>query len=110
MDSLDGSSCLQLATAACPILRKNTKFTLGKALVPSLLFSILALDELVLGQRMPAVYWGQWQGEALRLERSRVPGPPREGLHASCTWSAQPGAAFHNWFGRYCPTGGGVIL
>ncbi|MCB0636933.1 MAG: hypothetical protein KDC54_09975 [Lewinella sp.] len=69
----------------------------------------LAINELLLGQRVPRVSLEDKQSDRPRYERSFIPCPHCGTHHDSRTWSPQNGTAFRNWFGLYCPSCGEVI-
>ena len=63
----------------------------------------LAINELVLGQRIPKISLEDRTIDKPRFERSLVPCPHCETLHDARIWSRENGTAFQNWFGLYCP-------
>jgi len=69
----------------------------------------LALNELILGQRIPKISLEDKESNKSRLERSYVPCPHCEKIHDSRTWSTQNKTAFKNWFGLYCNNCGNTI-
>lgn len=69
----------------------------------------LAINELILGQRVPKVSLEDITSDAPRSERTVVPCPHCKTLHDGRTWSAQNGTAFKNWFGLYCKNCGKTI-
>ena len=69
----------------------------------------LALNELVLGQRIPKVTLEDKTSDKPRAERSYVPCPHCDTLHDGRIWSTENGTAFKNWFGLYCPNCGEII-
>ena len=62
----------------------------------------LAISELLLGQRTPAVYIVDKESEKPLVERTFIPCPHCEELHDSRIWSPQNNLAFKNWYGLYC--------
>ena len=62
----------------------------------------LAVNELILGQRIPKISLEDKTSGKPRLERVLVPCPHFTKLHDGRTWSNQNGTAFKNWFGLYC--------
>ncbi len=62
----------------------------------------LAINELVLGQRVPKITLIEKGGRKPLAERSYVPCPHCETLHSSLKWTPQNKTAFRNWFGLYC--------
>ncbi|TXD49580.1 hypothetical protein [Polaribacter sp. IC063] len=62
----------------------------------------LAVNELILGQRIPKINLEYKISEKSRLERTFVPCPHCHKLHDGRTWSTENGTAFKNWFGLYC--------
>ncbi len=69
----------------------------------------LAINELILGQRVPKISLEEKASDKPRIERSFVPCPHCETLHDGRTWSTANGTGFKNWFGLYCNNCGGVI-
>lgn len=69
----------------------------------------LAVNELILGQRVPKVSLEDLSLDKPRVERSFVPCPHCNTLHDGRTWSTQNGTAFKNWFGLYCNNCGNTI-
>lgn len=69
----------------------------------------LAVNELVLGQRIPEISLEDKTSEKNRSERTFIPCPHCEKLHDGITWSTGNGTAFKNWFGLYCTNCGKII-
>lgn len=69
----------------------------------------LAINELLLGQRVPKVSLEDLTLDKPRFERGFVPCPHCGKVHDGRTWSTQNGTAFKNWFGLYCPDCGNII-
>ncbi|KAA6338499.1 hypothetical protein EZS27_013503 [termite gut metagenome] len=69
----------------------------------------LAVNELLLGQRVPKVTLEDKISDKPRIERSFVPCPHCNTYHDGRTWSIHNGTAFKNWFGLYCPNCGQII-
>ena len=69
----------------------------------------LAVNELVLGQRIPKIMLEDKSSPLPRHERSYVPCPHCETFHDGRTWSTQNGTGFKNWFGLYCPACSNII-
>jgi hypothetical protein len=69
----------------------------------------LAINELILGQRVPKVFLEDKTINKPRIERTLIPCPHCETLHDGRTWSTQNGTAFKNWFGLYCSNCGNTI-
>jgi len=69
----------------------------------------LAINELILGQRVPKIALEDKTVNKPRAERSIVPCPHCQTMHDGRTWSHHNGTAFKNWFGFYCPACGGII-
>jgi hypothetical protein len=69
----------------------------------------LAINELLLGQRVPKITLEDKTSDKPRIERTFVPCPHCESLHDGRTWSTENGTAFKNWFGLYCPSCGEII-
>ena len=69
----------------------------------------LAVNELILGQRVPKISLEDKTIDKPKIERTLVPCPHCETLHDGRTWSTQNGTAFKNWFGLYCGNCGNTI-
>lgn len=69
----------------------------------------IAINELILGQRIPKISLVDKTSEKPFVERGFVPCPYCEKLHDGKLWSKQNGTAFKNYFGLYCPECGEVI-
>ncbi|HAA15541.1 MAG TPA: hypothetical protein DCE41_29085 [Cytophagales bacterium] len=69
----------------------------------------LAVNELLLGQRVPKVMLIDKQSPRPLAERSYVPCPSCGTIHKGNVWSAQHKTAFKNWYGLYCPHCGETI-
>ncbi len=69
----------------------------------------LAINELILGQRIPKISLEDKTINKPRIERSLVPCPHCHTLHDGRTWSTQNGTAYKNWFGLYCKNCGNII-
>ncbi len=69
----------------------------------------LAINELILGQRVPKVSYLDRNSDKSRAERTFVPCPHCNAVHDGRTWSTQNGTAFKNWFGLYCISCKGII-
>jgi hypothetical protein len=69
----------------------------------------LAINELILGQRIPKISVEDKTADKPRIERTFVPCPHCHTLHDGRTWSAENGTAFKNWFGLYCTNCGKTI-
>ncbi|MCC5944511.1 MAG: hypothetical protein JJT94_06215 [Bernardetiaceae bacterium] len=69
----------------------------------------LAVNELILGQRVPKIILEDKITGRPRIERTLVPCPHCETLHNGGTWSVGNGTAFKNWFGLYCTNCGNTI-
>ena len=69
----------------------------------------LAINQLILGQRVPKVSLEDKTIDKPRIERTLVPCPHCETLHDGRTWSTEKGTAFKNWFGLYCKSCGNII-
>lgn len=63
----------------------------------------LAINELVLGQRIPEVLLIDKTSDKPMLERGYVPCPHCGTLHSGLTWSQQNHTVFNNWYGYFCP-------
>lgn len=64
----------------------------------------LAVNELLLGQRVPKVSLMEKDSDKPRFERSFVPCPHCNAIHDGRTWSTQNKTGFKNWYGLFCPT------
>ncbi|MFD2551934.1 hypothetical protein ACFSQP_08910 [Bizionia sediminis] len=69
----------------------------------------LAINELILGQRVPKISLEDKTSSKPRLERTFVPCPHCHTLHDGRTWTTNNGLAFKNWYGLYCPYCQGII-
>jgi hypothetical protein len=69
----------------------------------------LAVNELVLGQRIPKVSLLEKDRSKSLAERSFVPCPHCNTIHSGLKWSPQNKTAFGNWFGLYCDHCEGII-
>lgn len=69
----------------------------------------LAVNELLLGQRMPKKLLVESDRKKPLAQRSYVPCPHCQTLHPSLKWSMRNHTALGNWFGYYCDHCGGVI-
>jgi len=69
----------------------------------------LAINELILGQRVPKISLVDKESNKHLIERTYIPCPHCEKLHDGRTWSTQNKTAFKNWFGLYCNNCGNVI-
>ncbi len=69
----------------------------------------LAINELILGQKVPKVYLEDKTSDKPRIERSFVPCPHCDKMHDGRTWSTQNNTGFKNWFGLYCNNCGEII-
>jgi hypothetical protein len=69
----------------------------------------LALNELVLGQRVPKVTLVERDATKTLAERTFIPCPHCGTLHTGLKWTLQNKTAFKNWFGLYCDNCGKVI-
>lgn len=69
----------------------------------------LAINELVLGQRIPKITLIEKGGRKALPERSFVPCPHCGTIHSSLKWTPQNHTAFKNWFGLYCNNCGKII-
>lgn len=67
----------------------------------------IAINELVLGQRLPKVMLIDKTSDAPLMERQFVPCPECHALNDARLWSKQN--AFGHWFGYVCPECGGKI-
>lgn len=69
----------------------------------------LAVNELLLGQRIPKISLEDKSIDKPREERTFVPCPHCETLHDGRMWSTTNGTGFKNWFGLYCTNCGNII-
>ena len=69
----------------------------------------LAINELILGQRVPKIYIEDRLSDKSFFERTFIPCPHCNMLHDYRTWSLQNKTVFKNWFGLYCYKCGQVI-
>lgn len=70
---------------------------------------VLAINELLLGQRVPKVTLEDKTIDKPRVERAIIPCPHYKTLHDGRTWSIENGTDFKNWFGLYCTNCGNTI-
>lgn len=70
---------------------------------------VFAINELILGRRVPKISLEDNTMDASKMERIFVPCPHCETLHKERTWSTQNGKAFKNWFGLFCKNCGNTI-
>lgn len=68
----------------------------------------LAINELILGQRVPKIMLIEKDSSGSILERTKIPCPHCGTLHPGLKWSTRNNA-FKNWFGLYCDTCGKII-
>ncbi len=69
----------------------------------------LAINELLLGQRVAKIMLEDKTSDKPRYERGIIPCPHCNTFHDGRIWSIQNGTAFKNWFGLYCPSCGDII-
>ncbi len=69
----------------------------------------LAINELLLGQRVPKLTLENITSNKTKFERIVIPCPHCKVLHDGRTWSTESGTAFKNWFGLYCKNCGKTI-
>ncbi len=69
----------------------------------------LVINELLLGQRVPAKAYQANNMQQTWSERSRIQCPHCDTMHHSYTWSIVNKTQFGNWFGLYCPHCEGII-
>ena len=70
---------------------------------------VVAINELILGQRIPKVMLEDKTLNKPKFQRTFVPCPHCKTLHDQKTWATQNGTAFKNWFGLYCKSCGNII-
>lgn len=63
----------------------------------------MAINEVILGQRIPKISLLDITSDEPRMERSYIPCPHCKTIHPTKTWSFQNKTAFKNWFGLFCP-------
>lgn len=73
------------------------------------LFPGAAINELLLGQRVPKVVLVAKGSQKPLSERRFVPCPHCQTLHPSRKWSLPNKTGLGNWFGLYCDRCGGII-
>ncbi len=87
------------------------KFQLLPLPCPQLLFwainPVMAINELILGQRLPQVTLIEKHSTQPLLERQFIPCPHCNALNPARLWSS--GNAFGHWFGYVCPECCGTI-
>lgn len=69
----------------------------------------IAVNELLLGQRVPKVMLIDKESSKPLMERTYVPCPHCETVHESAVWSHKNKNVFKNWYGLYCPSCGDII-
>ena len=69
----------------------------------------MAINEMILGQRIPKISLLDKTLQKPKHDRSFVPCPHCETIHDSRIWSPQNKTGFKNWFGLYCTNCGGII-
>jgi hypothetical protein len=69
----------------------------------------LAVNELILGQRVPKITLVERNSTKSLSEKTFIPCPHCETLHSGQKWSPQNKTAFRNWFGLYCDNCGKII-
>jgi hypothetical protein len=69
----------------------------------------LAINELILGQRVPKVTLIEKDSIKSLAEKSFIPCPHCDTIHSSLKWTPQNKTAFKNWFGLYCDNCGKTI-
>lgn len=69
----------------------------------------VAINELILGQRVPRIILEDKTSYKPRIDKTFVPCPQCEKLYDSRTWSTENGTANKNWFGLYCSNCGYII-
>ncbi len=69
----------------------------------------IAINELLIGQRVPKVMLIDKQSDKAWMERSYTPCPHCGTVHQNAVWSKKNKNLFGNWYGLYCPDCGGVI-
>lgn len=69
----------------------------------------VAINELILGQRVPKIMLIKKDSPKPLPGKSFVPCPHCGTIHSSLEWSMQNKTAFRNWFGLYCNHCGKII-
>jgi hypothetical protein len=69
----------------------------------------LAVNELLLGQRIPKVTLIEKNTGKSVSESTIIPCPHCGTMHSGLKWSAKNHTAFRNWFGLYCDNCGKII-
>jgi hypothetical protein len=69
----------------------------------------LAINELLLGQKVPRVFLVEKDQKKSLAERTIIPCPHCQTLHPGLKWSVKNKTAFKNWFGLYCDHCKGII-
>ena len=62
----------------------------------------VAINELLLGQRVPRILFVEKDSKKRLPEKSFIPCPHCHTIHSSMKWTPQNKTAFGNWFGLYC--------
>ena len=74
-----------------------------------ILFPAQAVNELLIGQRVPKVMLVEKYSFKPLGEKSIVPCPHCNTMHSGMKWSMQNSTSYGNWFGLYCDHCGGII-
>jgi hypothetical protein len=69
----------------------------------------LAINELLLGQRVPKVLLIEKNKKKSFGEKGFIPCPHCNTIHSGLKWTLQNKTALGNWFGLYCDSCGGII-
>lgn len=69
----------------------------------------LAINELLLGQRVPKLMFIERDSPKALANKSFIPCPHCGTLHPGSKWSVENNSAFYNWFGLYCDKCGQII-
>jgi hypothetical protein len=91
----------------------ENKYKLWSWKHPMVLFWIinpgLSINELIFGQRIPKLMLEEKNSKKILSERTFVPCPHCNTVHAGMKWSGQNKTAMQNWFGLYCDHCGKII-
>lgn len=69
----------------------------------------LAINDLILGQKVPKITLEDKTSSKPKIERTFFPCPHCNKIHDARLWSTQNNLAFKNWFGLYCPSCSNII-
>ena len=84
----------------------ETKYKISTWKNPAMLHWIinpgLAVNELIIGQRVPKIMLVEKDSEKTLAEKTFIPCPHCNKLHSGLKWTPQNNTSAGNWFGLYC--------